>query len=678
MTNLYNVIFLIIINLIVVLSAFYLSKIFILRKDSADFIITWFLFYLSLIIGLELFLGIFKKLNIFNIVFLHTIIFLILFFISYRKIHIYFKIPDLAFIFNNKILLFSLSIFLGFFLTKFWLNLINPPLGADSLIYHLAFPVTWLKNGNLKNPMLIFGPGLSQAPTNSAPYFPTNAELFFFWLLFPLRNAFLADVAEAPFYFMGILVFYSILRKFDINKSTSLFVALLWMLIPNCLKQIEQGSYVDVICAILFLMSFNFILICDREFNMKNAFILGLCLGLFTGVKSLNISWSLGLIPFFIYVLFKHKRQIKIYNIFLDLSLVVIGILILGGYSYIRNYILTRNIFYPIRLTIFGKVLMPGYIDRLSYANLTYPFKEFSLMKLFFSEGLGLQFLGFILPATFIPLSSLPFIKRFREKFWQYLFIFFIPTFMFTMCLFHIKAYWSRYLYPYLGVGLIVSAIFLDNFKWGKIYITILGFISVISSLAEFAGHIELLASIILSIVIFFIFIWLKKNIIINKKIKMAIIISLVILLTVMLGFLNNKYYNEEYNRYIKIYEDREVAYAWKWLDDNTGSGKRIAYTGRAEFYPLFGKGFKNDVFYISINDKPSIPHYYPDGLYRKEKNFFAWRNNLIKEKIDYLFVYLPYENTEFPVEDQWAKEHAMQFRLVFQNNKTKIYWLVR
>ena len=66
----------------------------------------------------------------------------------------------------------------------------------------------------------------------------------------------------------------------------------------------------------------------------------------------------------------------------------------------------------------------------------------------------------------------------------------------------------------------------------------------------------------------------------------------------------------------------KDLGLGWRWLNENTGSGKHVAYTGRSEIYPLFGTKLKNHVFYVSTNDKPAMPHYFSDGLYRKEKNF--------------------------------------------------------
>ena len=95
----------------------------------------------------------------------------------------------------------------------------------------------------------------------------------------------------------------------------------------------------------------------------------------------------------------------------------------------------------------------------------------------------------------------------------------------------------------------------------------------------------------------------------------------------------------------------------------------------------MFGEKLKNDVEYVSVNEKKIMPYNKPDGLYRKEKNYSAWFNNLKNDKVNYLFVALPFfsnkesnDPSEFPIEDKWALEHPELFRLVYKNSLAHIY----
>ncbi len=675
-------------TIIISFSSYFITSRLFSCRFSIDFIIYWFMSFFAQIVIVNLLLGLSSLLYLENVLALHLVIFLVAF-LYWRKAE-----PDelgefnFGFIFANKLILFALSIFFGFFVFKFWFNLINPPVCADSWQYHLTFPATWLRNGNLNSPIVIFGSLPRSLELAPLPYYPINAESFFFWLMLPLRNAFLADVGEVPFYFLGIIIIYSILRKFSLKKETAVLIGLLWVLIPNLFKQIKTASQVDVICAALFLLVFNSLLILGKKLNFKNAAIFGISLGLFVGTKALNIFWSVSLIPLFILFVYRNFKKSNSRHTFICLAITALMLFSFGAFSYIRAFILTGNPFYPILINFFGRNLFPGLIDKSSYSNLVVPWNEFHLRNMFFGEGLGAQFLLFIFPGSIIPLLFFKSLSgKIKDKIF-YICVFFVPLFMLWMYLFYLKAYWIRYTFPYLSIGLIAAVVFLDKFKWGKKYITIVGFLAILSSAAELAHSKELIASFLLSFLIFSSLILFKKRIAPGMRVVFSkkFLLILIVISAAFLYFLNYKYNREEFSRYPLLFKgkeapDRDIGLAWVWLNDNTGPGRRIAYTGRSEVYPLFGSQLKNDIFYVSLNDKPSLPHYYYDGFYRKEKNFSSWKKNLIRQNIDYVFVALPHpinnESTnkdEFPIENTWASNKPKDFQLVFSNSKARVY----
>jgi hypothetical protein len=663
-------------NLLVILNSYILTKFF-STKRNADFFLTFWLFFIAQIIFVELFLGIIGRLYFNNVLIILTL--LLIFNYTFFKKYLYRTFAEkieISWIFNSKILLLAISVFLVFFFVQLWRVFSNPPLGCDVLMYHLSFPTNWLKNGRFENPFLTFGTGNPPACTMSVHYFPFNGELLFLWLMFPFRNGLFANIAQAPFYFAAILAIYSILRKFSLQRSICLLTGLLWVIIPNCFKHMKEGAYIDIICAALFFMVLNQLLIYREDARIKNLSLLGIAGGIFVGLKILNIFWLICILPLFIYVVLSESKSNK-FEIIKKMTLVIGLILLFSAYPFIRNFILTKNIFYPVRIDIFGRTIMPGYVSRMEFANLTYPLKDFSLIKLFFREGLGAQLFLFVLPATFLPL----FISLFKQgkKDYKEIWLYFIPFSMVMLYLFYIKAYWTRFLYSYLGAALIVSAVFLKKFKWGERYIFVFGLICILSSVPELARKQQLLYSVILSLLLFLLLLNLGK--IINTALsrffyfyKYLVLLVLFILLFIFLEVFNEKYNREQYINYCKFYEDKEIAMGWKWLDENTGSGKRIAYAGDPAIFPLFGSKFKNSVFYVSVNDKPSLPHAYPDGDYRKGKNYSVWLRNLKEMKIDIIFVYKVRSISEFPSEDEWAREHEEIFRLIYNNPKIKIY----
>ncbi len=680
-------------NIIVVLSSLLLTKIFFYYLSFTDFLLTWFTFFFAQIIIAGLSLGLLNQLYPQNVTIIHFLILLaVLIYFREKKEKIPFFKPNLSFIFNSKILILAISVFLGFFLVKAWVNLINPPTCPDSLQYHLSFPAAWVRNGNLNNPIVIFGSRPASIELTALTYYPINAEMFFLWLMLPLRNAFLADIGQAPFYFIGILAVYSILKKFSIKRETALLVSILWALIPNVFKQLRTGSQIDVICAVLLLLVLNNLLIMKRDLNFKISALFGISLGIFIGTKALNIFWFITLIPLFLYFIIQHIKNDGLRQVGFNLAIILLATFLSGSFSYIKTFIITGNPFFPVTVSLFGKTIFPGIIDKVSFSKLFVRWDEFKLRNMFFGEGLGLQFLALIFPGTIFPLAFFNSIRKKIKDRLSYVFLFFIPGFMFCLYLFYIKAYWIRYIFPYLAIGLISAVIFLDKFKWGRKYIAVIGFICLLSSAAELAHRRELIISLILSFLLFFTLLFTRKNILINLNKIFSAKTYLVIctIIVCLLTFLNEKYNREEFSRYPKLFKgkeakERDIAFAWEWLNENTATGSRIAYTGRSEFYPLFGSKLKNDVSYIPINDKPGLPHYYADGLYRKEKNYLSWRKNLETTKVDYLFVALPYpinnesdNPEEFPIEDKWAQDDPKMFKLAFSNTKVRIYSIIK
>jgi len=323
---------------------------------------------------------------------------------------------------------------------------------------------------------------------------------------------------------------------------------------------------------------------------------------------------------------------------------------------------------------------MPGYISSKEFANFSYPAGDFSISNLLFSEGLGFQLFAFIIPGTFLPLFLTLLNKRKINA--AYLSVYLIPLLMFVFIFFVIKAYWTRYMYSYFAAGFIAWAIFLSKTKKGSRYIFIASLLCFLSSMPELARKQYLVYSMILTLGIFLIMLYAKfsgkkfglAKLCIPRPVKITVVSALLVF---SLFALNHKYEKEQYLRYCKFYKEKDAAYAWKWLNDNTGNGRRVAYVGWPETYPLFGSGLKNDVFYVSINEKPvSLVDFGKEGEYRKERSYEAWLRNLRGSRVDYLFIYQDHYKPIFPVEDEWAQLHPEAMVLVFSNPKVRIYAL--
>jgi hypothetical protein len=682
--------------LIVTASVWLLAKKYFSTRSFSELILTGFILFFAQIVLVELFLGIIGKLY-FGYVFSFHLLILILVILSVHNR----KTPSLAFVkpdiepfVKSNLLLFAFSVFAAFFLVKSYVNLINPPVCPDSLQFHLAFPAFWIKNGNFNSPFVIFGamPILnpSSLETSLVSYYPINAQLFFTWFMLPLKNAFLADLGEAPFYIIGIIAAYSILRKYEVSRAMALLCGFLWALIPNIFKQLRNGSQIDVICAVLLLLVVYALLLCRRSFNFKNALLFGISVGLLAGTKVINLVWIAALIPLICYMLYKGARERKLSLVKISglLGVIALMVILFSGYVYIKNYIFTGDPVFPVDLRIFGKTIFEGLLDSSAQRTLIARDDRLELMNILFKEGLGVQFLALILPFTFLPLIFYRYLKAKFSPLAEYWVLFATPLFMLIFYKAFINLHLMRYFFPYFSLGLLTTIIFVTRLKWGNKYLALIAFISIFASSLELAKGYELVVSLLFSLALFAALIIYKKKISVfyGSKIFDKFVLVALLLGSLVFIYLNHKYDNEEFNRYPFTFSkkeawQRDIGKGWKALNELTNDGARVAYTGREEFYPFFGTRLKNYVKYVSINEKEATPYNKPDGLSRRTWDFSAWRENLKKEKIEYLFVALPFFNNrefedpnKFPIEDEWSSSHPEDFQLLFSNTLCHIF----
>lgn len=684
----------ILMNLIVYFGVHLLIKYFFKFESALDRIIAFFVLFISwIIIALQL-LGVlnalfFKNIIIFNLCILFTIYLIIKALKEKGRGGRSFKelITDIDF---GKTEYLCISLILGFLLIKIFVNLINPPFGWDDLNYHFTFPVEWMKNGNLINPIVV-----SDDPFPS--YYPIAGSLLFFWLMLPFKNVFLADIAQLPFFIFSFFAILAICRKLRLNSKYAFFAACLFVIIPNYFKQLQIG-YVDIMIGSLFLISLNFLMAVREKFNFSNFIIFSLSFAVFIGVKTTALAYSMYiLLPFLLIVYLQKQYNLKTKISYLSLFFLIL--FFVGCFSYLKNLNLTGNPFYPLHVSLMGKSIFKGVIDKATFISRNEE-AGYSLAKLLFHEGLGMQSLFLVFPAAFIafPVNFLR--NKNRDLFLNYLLL--LPLLLYLSYRFILPIPNSRYLYSMLGLGMVSGFFLLHSLKVHIKIIKVATVIFLIASAAECARRLELCFSMILSLVLFVSFVLYHKHSKIKSLFftkKMIILFLSITLLAVNLFFLDNR--KNEYARYIK--NSRywpDATYAWDWINSNT-KGNNIAYVGRPVPFPLYGENFKNNVYYVSVNNIDPIflhdlinsnyswgpwkddainmhKNFKEDNNYRGKADYSVWLNNLKKRKTDFLFIYSLHHTNEiiFPLEDEWARDHSDKFIPVFNNETIRVYKL--
>jgi len=675
----------ILLNIIAGLSAFLITFRIFRFKTVIESSLSFFIVYFTQIILTELALGAINVLWLENVLLFNSAILLVIW-IKTRKNESTFYLMalrrPLAELLSNKAIRLAGAFILGFGLVKVYINLINPPFGWDNLSYHFAFPVEWLKHGNLISPATL-------CDDPSMPYYPINGSLFFLWFMLPLKNVFLADLGQLPFFIIAFLATYAIAREIRLSKEYSFYSAVLFLFTPNVFKQLEI-AYVDVMLASLFLAAVYFLLRLDKDFSLKNCSLFSISFGLFLGTKTSAVIYGVFLVFPFLWVLFSHLKKSRLKKISGYILIFIAASCLLGGYSYLRNLYLTGNPIYPATIKFAGREIFHGVKEFASYRT-QWTKEEFNLYKVLFSEGLGAQLIMFFLPALILSLPVLIIKKKIRAD-RGVVFILLLPALLLASFLIFMPQLWVRYAYNLLGIGYVAAMYISAMFNIPAIVIRILVCISVLASAGEMSGHAELAASMVLSLLLLLICPRLLK-----LRFKPYVGAILLLLFFGGLWYLNINYNKYEFQRYLSNapfpHEDRQ---AWKWLDDNTQHSK-IAYTGIPEVLPLYGTNFKNDVIYVSVNKvHPVHLHLFPKGHYIWDKDFIkmhknleepgnfrehpdyaVWLKNLKEERADFLVVYSlrkVRDSVMFPLENTWAQEHPEHFSSDFSADTVNIY----
>lgn len=682
-----TVIIFIFMNLLVTGSAWLLTYKLVRLKDTVDSFIAFFLFYSSQVVISQLVLGIFERLYLPNLILLNTAIFLLLWRFC-AKIKPFFDLGGIrkaiGGILNNKVILLGISLLFGFGLIKLLINLLNPPFGWDCLNYHFSFPVEWLKRGH-------FEIMTSIADDPSPPYYPINGSLLFLWLIFPFKNVFLADFGQVPFFILAFLGIFNSCRKLEIRKELCFYAALLFLMVPNVFKQLEI-AYVDVMFVALFAAAFNFLITFYRRPDWRYLILFSVTFGFFLGIKTSSIVYGVFPVIFFFAGLLKNFKQLKVKTFVSYLSVFILTSLLLGGYSYIHNFFLTGNALFPAEITALGKVIFPGVMPFSTYRN-KWTVPDYNIPKLLFHEGMGGQFLLFVVVVSCFLTPLLFIINRTKtNKGFLPAFLAFLPISLYAAFYAFMPQLWVRYLYPFVAMGFISAFYTLNRLKLSPFIIRAIVAMCFIASAGEFSSKFELVISLASSALFFFLLPGAARKI----KISRRGLLLITAISAIALYFINQNYDKYEFRRYLKNTPfPLEEKSAWAWLDKNTAHDK-IAFTGSPDTLPLYGTNFKNDIVYASVNPvHPARIHNFPKaryiwsgdflvlhadleikGNYREGPDYSAWLKNLEREKADILFVYAYHQVKQpiFPIENSWAAAHPEKFSLVYNNKRINIY----
>lgn len=215
----------------------------------------------------------------------------------------------------------------------------------DSLTYHLWFPAVWFDTGALSWVATPFG---DLAPT----YAPAFLEHFFLGLFFPFGADLWARVGQLPFLFLLFVSIASLVRgaaRWEEPVSGRAWIAAgAAVLLPELWAQ-GTSSLADVGAAALFVAALAHLQRVRREeSSIGHATLAGIAAGLFVASRYPSL---ISVTVLIVVAGIATRRRSFVYF--------AVGLVGLGGYAFLRNFVATGNPVYPVHLEFLGFEL-PG------------------------------------------------------------------------------------------------------------------------------------------------------------------------------------------------------------------------------------------------------------------------------------------------------------------------------
>jgi hypothetical protein len=591
---------------------------------------------------------------------------------------------------------------------------------SDGPIYHLFFAARWWKEGRLSLVPVPFG-------ESAATYFPANGDLWFTWLFVTWGGDRLARIGQAPFLALAGAAVYAMARRLG-ARGGSAMIATAWFVtvIPLLLFSFEAN--VDTIFIAGYLCGSYFLALYAQGVLSRGALVVaGLALGLAWGTKPTATVFIPPLLVLgWVFILRKPGAWSgKV----LDCVVLVLAALVPCGYWFGRNLWLTGNPLYPLQVEVLGRVWLRGWYGTGAMAR-----SQFYIPREFWRVGVDIVVMALdprLVPVWAAALLGLWRVGRRGEArdgwIWGCA----------VLAVFNIALYWllipyrtqQRFMLQAAGLAAVQLAFLFDRSKaWQVVGVGLLAIHLVTPSNWPFlparaqppwsltksipvnieaplrvpldqeawsaavetpAGQPYLAVRLGLFVASLALArLWSRAA---GGRAALGYLAAAGTTAGVLLGFGAWMWWGVGASR--ATYPMFEYFDAWTRLDLASGSrGTRVAYAGTNLPFYLMGKGLRNEVFYVSVDDKQGwlLHDYHRDavlrggtavwetprpGWDRLHPSFSHWVENLRRQRIRILVVaranrydgaYNLADEEGFPIERVWADAHPEWFVPIF------------
>lgn len=475
----------------------------------------------------------------------------------------------------------------------------------DGLWYHLPIVGFILQSGTIQE--------------NPAPFmidqfmniFPKNIELFFLWNIIFLKSDVITDLSQLFFSIMGVFAVYSIAVKLGMERRYAIYSGIIFFFTPILILQ-SSTNYVDVAVAVLFIIAINFLII-SKPVRLS-IFLSGIATGILLGSKGSGpLFVGVLLIAIFLREVLLYLNPLKLFHhedrghllkrLANYLLCILLPTFLLGGYWYIKNWLLYGNPVYPMEIAFFNitifKGLYGGIIDpepelikSLSpLKRLIHVWLERVDYYLYDSRFSGFGPIWFIISLPSIVFST---IYALRDKRYRFFFFSFILILAFIL---YPRNWNTRYVIFIVGLGSLSIGMMLEYLNKGILRVIILVLV-VYTAMTSNSPCITP-----------------DK---IGKFIKLSASERTIV-------------EHDPFN--IHLQARQEYGY-WRWIRENISKGDVLAYTFEPLFLsPLWNEAFSNRIAYI------------------KADSYNEWLLRLKGEKVTHVLI-----RTNSP-EDKWIED---------------------
>lgn len=230
----------------------------------------------------------------------------------------------------------------GFIFINAGLNLLLPPPGTDSLLYHLYYPASWLNAGHLFRIPII---------SLFTDYYPIYGELFYAWMMMPFYNDFMAKNLQYASLLFASITIVAGGSAMGLPRRSAIYAAAL-MVFTGIIFRNANVANTDLLTGYLLLAGIVFFMLGLRHCSLNHLLLAGLALGVCAGTKYLGLMLTpIAMIMLLTIGLLSKQPCRRYFPAFIAATILA------ASPYYLANWLIAGNPFYPVGIKIGGLTL---------------------------------------------------------------------------------------------------------------------------------------------------------------------------------------------------------------------------------------------------------------------------------------------------------------------------------